>query len=202
MWVYVEDYEKVISMYRKTSLPAEMWRSQPPTAQPRTQFKPVSAQLLWLDWQLHWPVKRRLGLLQYNWDIRPKPMSLTEGEWRIYASVSQVIIGPLIMAWRRFSAKPWSKAIFIVWSTAPLGTKDVQFQAKFKHFYSRKCIWKCHLQNGIYFASASVCLIKSSEILFVQNTHFCCRIIFKLGAKFGADTAVLCATFQNDLTTD
>ena len=75
MWVYFEDYEKVISMYRKTSLPAEMWRSQPPTAQPRTQYKPVSAQLLWLDWQLRWPVKRRLGLLQYNWVIRPKPMS-------------------------------------------------------------------------------------------------------------------------------
>ena len=52
-----------------------MWCSQPPTAQPRTQFKPVSAQLLWQDWQLCWPVKRRLGLLQYNWDIRSKPMS-------------------------------------------------------------------------------------------------------------------------------
>ena len=138
----------------------------------------MSAQLLWLDWQLRWPVKRRLGLLQYNWDIRPKPMST---HWcrvtHIYASVSQVIIGPLIMAWRQFSAKTWSEAIFIVWSTAPLGTKDVQFQSKFKHFYSRKCIWKCPLQNGIYFASASVCLIKSSEIPFVQNTHFCCRII-------------------------
>ena len=97
------------------------------------------------------------------------PCQLTEAEWRIYASVSQVIIGPLIMAWRQFSAKPLSEAIFIVWSAAPLGTKD-----------ARKCIWKCHLQNGIYFASASVCSIKSSEIWFVQNTHFCCRIIFKL----------------------
>ena len=102
-----------------------MWRSQPPTAQPRTQFKPVSTQLLWLDWQLRWPVKRRLGLLQYNWDIRPKPMSTHWGRVTyICASVSQVIIGPLIMAWRQFSAKPWSEAIFIVWSTAPLGTKD------------------------------------------------------------------------------
>ena len=200
MWVYFEGYEKVIPMYRKTSLPAEMWRSQPPTAQPRTQFKPVSAQLLWLDWQLRWPDDcgccNIIGISVQN------PCQLTEAKWRIYASVSQVIIGPLVMAWHRFSAKPWSEAIFIVWSTAPLGTKDVQYQSKFKHFYSRKCIWKCHLQNGIYFASASVCLIKSSEILFVQNTHFCCRIIFKLGAKFGADTAVLCAKFQTDLKTE
>ena len=52
-----------------------MWRSQPPTAQPRMQFKPVSTQLLWLEWQLRWPVTRRLGSWQYNWDIRPKPMS-------------------------------------------------------------------------------------------------------------------------------
>ena len=35
----------------------------------------MSTQLLWLDWQLRRPVKRRLGLLQYNWDIRLKPMS-------------------------------------------------------------------------------------------------------------------------------
>ena len=60
-----------------------MWRSQPPTAQPRTQFKSVGTQLLWLDWQLRWPVTRRLGpSWQYNWDIRPKPMSTHWGRMR------------------------------------------------------------------------------------------------------------------------
>ena len=28
---------------------------------------------------------------------------------------------------------------------------------KFIHFHSRKCIWKCHLENGGHFVSASMC---------------------------------------------
>ena len=30
-------------------------------------------------------------------------------------------------------------------------------EAKFIHFYSRKCIWKFHLENGGHFVSASMC---------------------------------------------
>ena len=112
--------------------------------------------------------------ISVNWSIgisAQKPCQLTEAEWRIYASVSLVIIGPLIMAWHQFSAKPWSEAILSD-QLHPREQKEVQFQSKFKHFYSRKCIWKCYLQNGIYFASASINLIKSSEISFVQNTQY------------------------------
>ena len=32
----------------------------------------------------------------------------------------------------------------------------MKFESKYKTFRSRKCIWKCHLQNGIYFVSASM----------------------------------------------
>ena len=31
----------------------------------------------------------------------------------------------------------------------------MKFQSKFIHFHSRKCIWKCRLQNAVYFVSAS-----------------------------------------------
>ena len=123
-------------------------------------------------------VKKRLGLLQYYWDIRPKPM-LTH-----WGRVTYICVSKLSHYWTldnglapiQCQTMIWSD---IVWSTAPLGTKEVQFQSKFKHFYSRKCIWKCHLQNGIYFTSASICLIKSSEISFARNTHFRCRLILK-----------------------
>ena len=198
MSVHVEDYEKVISMYRKTSLPAVMWRSQPPTAQPITQFKPVSAQLLWLDWQLRWPVKRQLGLLQYNWDIRPKPMSTHWGRVICVSKPSHYWTLDNGLAPIQFQAMIWSDIHWLINCT--LGNKRCAISIKIQTFLFRKMHLKMSSANGIYFASASVYLIKSSEI--VQNTRFCCRIIFKLGAKFGADTAILCATFQKDLTTD
>ena len=178
MWAYFKDYEKVISIYRNTKLPAEMWRSQPPTAQPRTQFKPVSMQLLWLDWQLLWPVKRRLGLLQCNWDIHPKPMSNHWGRVMHICVSKPSHYGPLIMAWRQFRAKPWSEAIFIVWLTAPLGTKDA-ISIKIQTFFIQENAFE-NVICRIEYASASVCSMKSSEVSFVQNTHFCCLIIFKL----------------------
>ena len=157
-----------------------MWRSQPPTAQPRTQFKPVSTQLLWLDWQLRWPVKRQLGLWQYTWDIRPKPMSTHWGR------VTHICVSKPSHYWTlenglapiQWQAMIWSDIHCLINCT--LGNKRCNFNQNSNFFHSRKCIWKCQLQNGIYFASASVCSIKSSEISFVQNTHFCCRIIFKL----------------------
>ena len=41
----------------------------------------------------------------------------------------------LIGIWEYISKKYWSKL----------------------YFHSRKCIWKCRLQNGVYFVSASMC---------------------------------------------
>ena len=40
--------------------------------------------------------------------------------------------------------------------------------------------------------------IKSHEILFIHNTHFCCPIIWKVCTDQGSNTAVLCAKFSND----
>ena len=46
-------------------------------------------------------------------------------------------------------------------------------QPKFKHFHSRKCIWKCHQQNGIYFISAS-----SSKWTEIEKSYFLtCNVI-------------------------
>ena len=47
-WVHFEDYQKIISMYRKLSLRTcdARWRSQP--RPPSREHKPVSAQLFWL----------------------------------------------------------------------------------------------------------------------------------------------------------
>ena len=39
----------------------------------------------------------------------------------------------------------------------PLGKTSVKFSSKFIYFHSRKCIWKCRLQNDGRFVSASMC---------------------------------------------
>ena len=49
----------------------------------------------------------------------------------------------------------------IIWNNAgilligPLGTNFSEFQSKFIHVHSRKCIWKYRLINGGHFVSAS-----------------------------------------------
>ena len=44
--------------------------------------------------------------------------------------------------------------------------------------------------------------LKSHEILFIHNIHFSDQIIFKFCTEHGSNTAVLCAKFHNDLTTE
>ena len=34
---------------------------------------------------------------------------------------------------------------------------NLKFYSEFKHFHSRKCIWKCHLRNVVYFVSVLMC---------------------------------------------
>ena len=139
-----------------------------------------ASKLLWLDWQLRWPVTRRLGSWQYNKDIRPKPMSTHWGR------VTHICVSKPSHYWTLDNGLAPIQCQAMIWSDIhclinfTLGNKRCNFNRNSNFFYSRKCIWKCHLQNGIYFASASVCSIKSSELSFVQNTHFCCRIIFEL----------------------
>ena len=43
---------------------------------------------------------------------------------------------------------------------------------------------------------------QSGEISFVYDIHFSRQIVLKIRTEHGIDTAVLCAKFQNDLTTD
>ena len=44
--------------------------------------------------------------------------------------------------------------------------------------------------------------IKSHKILLVHNIHFSCQIILTFCTEHGSVTAMLCAKFQNDLTTE
>ena len=53
----------------------------------------------------------------------------------------------------------------IIWTNDGIlliGSLGKKFQLKSIYFHSRKCIWKCRLQNDVYFISASVCQLISS----------------------------------------
>ena len=45
-------------------------------------------------------------------------------------------------------------AILLIWS---LGTNFGDILIEIQHFYSRKSIWKCRLENDVHFVSASMC---------------------------------------------
>ena len=62
-----------------------------------------------------------------------------------------------IMACRLGGAKPLSEPMLICCQLDPKQHISMKFYLKFKYFHSRKCIWKCHLRNGGYFVSASMC---------------------------------------------
>ena len=53
----------------------------------------------------------------------------------------------------------------------------MKFESKYKTFHSRKCIWKCHLQNGFCFVSASMSQYCSwvlhERSLCTPNCGFC-----------------------------
>ena len=49
----------------------------------------------------------------------------------------------------------------IIWTNAGvlmIRTLVTNYREIFIHFHSRKCIWKCHLRNGVYFYLASMSL--------------------------------------------
>ena len=52
----------------------------------------------------------------------------------------------------------------IIWTNAGILLLDpdeqttVKSSSIFKHFHSRKCVWKCHLGNGGHFVPASLCV--------------------------------------------
>ena len=56
--------------------------------------------------------------------------------------------------------------------------------------------------RNIKYASETNLALKSHEISFAHNLFLSCQIVLKLCTEHGSDTAVLCAKYQNDLTTE
>ena len=76
-----------------------------------------------------------------------------------------------IMACRLFGAKPLSPPMVSCCQLDPKEHISVKFHLKFKSFNSRKCTWKCRLQNGGHIVSASMCY---TYALFV----LCCVLLW------------------------
>ena len=66
----------------------------------------------------------------------------------------------------------------IIWTIAgilligPLGTNFSEILSEFKHFLSRKCIWKWRLQNGVHLSRPQ--WVKSC--MFIVFTCLCCQV--------------------------
>ena len=59
--------------------------------------------------------------------------------------------------------------------------------------------------RNVSYPSETRIKLNSLEISFAQNICFSCQIVLKICTEHdsdGSDTAVLCASFQNDLTTE
>ena len=59
-----------------------------------------------------------------------------------------------IMAWHLFGSKPLLQPML---AYHEVEHNSVKFKSKHKAYFSRKCIWKCDLQNFCHFPVASVC---------------------------------------------
>ena len=64
-----------------------------------------------------------------------------------------------IMACRLTSAKTSSEILLEYCYLDPKEQTLLKSWSKFIHFYSRKCIWKCRLENGDHLVSASMCYV-------------------------------------------
>ena len=65
----------------------------------------------------------------------------------------------------------WTNAkILFIW---PLGTAFSDISSEFKHFHWIKCIWKCCLQDGIHFVSASMCYGKTKPSMEYKVLAWC-----------------------------
>ena len=62
-----------------------------------------------------------------------------------------------IMACRLIGAEPLSEPMLPFCQFDYSEQTSVQYQSKFIYFHSRKCNWKCRLENGSHFVSGSVC---------------------------------------------
>ena len=70
---------------------------------------------------------------------------------------------------------------------------SAKYKAEFIHFHSRKCIWKCRLQNDIHFVLASMCKHISAfswDMLLICTTEMYLQIMFQNYAHFPMDQSV------------
>ena len=87
--------------------------------------------------------------------------------WRIYASVTYATIG---------SDNGWSpgRPQDIIWTSAwisliePLGANFRETLIEIHIFSLKKCIWKCRLEDGGHFVSASMCLAMPYGIRYLD----------------------------------
>ena len=63
----------------------------------------------------------------------------------------------MVMACRLFGTKPLPEPMVAYYQLGPWELISVKFGYEFHHFHSRKCIWKCRLQNGSHYVLASMC---------------------------------------------
>ena len=56
----------------------------------------------------------------------------------------------------------------------------MKFQSEFKHFHSRKCIWKCRLRNGVHL-SRPQCVNWNREVI-IEGLLYCCDQVCQYGS--------------------
>ena len=79
-----------------------------------------------------------------------------------WGQVTHICVGKLTITCSDNVLSPGRRQA-IIWTNAkilligPLVTNFSEILIDMIHFHSRKCIWKCRLRNGVYFASALLC---------------------------------------------
>ena len=100
---------------------------------------------LWCWWfETHSP-----PLWRHINDVHSSPPSAAYMPQRIRSTLFH------IMVCRLFGAKPLSEPMLGYCQVDPQEQTSVKFISKFIHFHSRKCIWKCRVENGGHFVLAS-----------------------------------------------
>ena len=130
MWIILETAHQLNSLFRCTVL--------------------VDGQVLW-----HQGISTRAYHHQIYYQESPHVNSLRPGDAYMHRQPTTWLVQ--IMACHLFGAKPLSEPTLGYCHLDTWEQTSVKFNSKFKHFHSRKCIWKCCLENGGHFVSVSMC---------------------------------------------
>ena len=82
----------------------------------------------------------------------------------------------------------WTKAGILL--IGPLGTNFIEILIGIQTF-SRKCTWRCHLQNGVHFVSASMCQQPHGGYLRLHDSLLNCFLCMALCAHWPQRMAVI-----------